>query len=41
MAHVKRKRKNELVKLVENSGINSVISISDTKTVYGGYGLKK
>ncbi|WP_082023997.1 DUF2179 domain-containing protein [Clostridium polynesiense] len=41
MAHVKRKRKNEIIKLIENSGINSVISISDTKTVYGGYGLKK
>ena len=41
MTHVKRKRKNEVMKLIGNSDINCVISISDTKTVYGGYGIRK
>lgn len=39
--HVKRKRKCQIVKLIQNSGINAVISLMDTKTVYGGYGLRK
>lgn len=41
IAHVKRKRKNEVLRLIENSDIKAVISIMDTKTVYGGYGIKK
>lgn len=39
--HVKRKRKSEIVRLIEGSGLEAVISISDTKTVYGGYGIRK
>ena len=39
--HVKRKRKCKIVKLIQNSGISAVISLMDTKTVYGGYGLRK
>lgn len=41
LIHAKRKRKNEIVKIIENTNIPSVISINDTKTVYGGYGLRK
>lgn len=41
MIHAKRKRKNEIIKIIENSNIKSVISITDTKTVYGGYGIRK
>lgn len=41
IAHVKRKRKNEILRFIENSDIKAVISIADTKTVYGGYGIKK
>lgn len=39
--HVKRKRKSQIVKLIQNSKINAVISLMDTKTVYGGYGIRK
>jgi len=39
--HVKRKRKCEILKLIENSQINAVISLADTKTIYGGYGIRK
>jgi uncharacterized protein YebE (UPF0316 family) len=39
--HVKRKRKSRVVKLIQNSNINAVISLSDTKTIYGGYGIRK
>jgi uncharacterized protein YebE (UPF0316 family) len=39
--HVKRKRRSEVIKLIEGSNINCVISISDTRTVYGGYGMRK
>ena len=41
MVHLKRKKKNEVVKMIEDSGYNCVISINDTKVVYGGYGIKK
>lgn len=41
LIHVKRKRKNEIIKLIESTNINCVISISDTRTVYGGYGIRK
>lgn len=41
MVHLKRKKKNEVVKMIENSGYNCVISVNDTKVVYGGYGIKK
>jgi hypothetical protein len=41
LIHAKRKRKNEIVKIIENTNIPSVISINDTKAVYGGYGLRK
>lgn len=41
LLHIKRKRKNEVIKLIEENGKNCVISISDTKTVMGGYGIKK
>jgi uncharacterized protein YebE (UPF0316 family) len=39
--HAKRKRKNEIVKLIENADLKCVISINDTRTVYGGYGIRK
>ena len=39
--HVKRKRKCQIVKLIQNSQTNAVISLMDTKTVYGGYGIRK
>jgi len=39
--HAKRKKKKQIIKIIENSGINAVISINDTKTVYGGYGIRK
>ncbi|MCY6483900.1 DUF5698 domain-containing protein [Clostridium aestuarii] len=39
--HAKRKRKNEIIRLIESTNISPVISINDTKTVYGGYGLRK
>ncbi|MBU5590497.1 DUF2179 domain-containing protein [Clostridium sp. MSJ-4] len=39
--HVKRKRKRDVIKLIESTNKNAVISIADTKTVYGGYGIKK
>lgn len=41
ITHVKRKRKDEVINLIKKSGIEAMISISDTKTVYGGYGIKK
>jgi uncharacterized protein YebE (UPF0316 family) len=39
--HAKRKRKSEIIKMIENSGLEAVVSVSDTKTVYGGYGIRK
>jgi uncharacterized protein YebE (UPF0316 family) len=39
--HAKRKRKNEIMKLIQNSNINAMITVNDTKTVYGGYGVRK
>ena len=39
--HVKRKRKNEIIKLIEGTDLKCVISINDTRTVYGGYGMRK
>ncbi len=39
--HAKRKRRNEIMKLIQNSDTNAVVSIMDTKTVYGGYGIRK
>ena len=41
MVHLKRKRKNEIVRLLEDGNYNCVISVNDTKVVYGGYGLRK
>ncbi|HEY5575659.1 MAG TPA: DUF5698 domain-containing protein [Clostridiaceae bacterium] len=39
--HAKRKRKSEIIRMIENSGLEAVVSVSDTKTVYGGYGIRK
>lgn len=39
--HVKRKRKEEVINIIENSKINAVTTINDIRRVYGGYGLKK
>jgi uncharacterized protein YebE (UPF0316 family) len=39
--HIKRKRKDEVIKMIRKCGIDAMISINDTKTVYGGYGIKK
>lgn len=38
---VKRKRKNEITKVIENMNKSCVISISDTKAIYGAYGIRK
>jgi uncharacterized protein YebE (UPF0316 family) len=39
--HVKRRRKNEVVKLIQGCSINAMITVNDTKVVYGGFGLRK
>ncbi|GAA0125088.1 MULTISPECIES: DUF5698 domain-containing protein [Clostridium] len=39
LIHLKRKRKLEIMKLIEETEIKSVISVTDIKTVYGGYGM--
>lgn len=39
--HLKRKRKNEILRLIEESDYKCVVSINDTRVVYGGYGLRK
>lgn len=39
--HAKRKRRKEIINLIQNSDIKSVVSVTDTKTVYGGYGIRK
>jgi uncharacterized protein YebE (UPF0316 family) len=39
--HAKRKRKNEIIKLIQSCNINTMITVNDTKTVYGGYGVRK
>ncbi|MBB6624543.1 DUF2179 domain-containing protein [Clostridium gasigenes] len=39
--HVKRKRKSHMLQIIQNSNINSVISLMDTKSIYGGYGIRK
>lgn len=41
MVHAKRRRKNEIIKLIEETHVNAVISVTDTKTIYGGYGIRK
>lgn len=41
MILLKRKRKDQVVELLETSKYNCVISVSDTRTVHGGYGLVK
>jgi len=39
--HVKRKRKRQIIQLIQNSDINAVVSLMDAKTIYGGYGIRK
>ncbi len=39
--YIKRKRTKELLELVKGKQENAVITIMDTKPVYGGYGLRK
>lgn len=41
MLHIQRKRKNETMKQIVKTVPGAVISASDLKTVYGGYGLIK
>lgn len=41
MILLKRRRKKDVVELLESSSYKCVISVSDTRTVYGGYGLVK
>ncbi|MBS4537710.1 hypothetical protein GOQ27_04505 [Clostridium sp. D2Q-11] len=41
IVHAKRKRKNEILRLIDNSDIPTVISVNDTKVIYGGYGIRK
>lgn len=38
---IKRKRKNEVIRVIESMNKNCVISINDTKAVYGAYGIRK
>jgi uncharacterized protein YebE (UPF0316 family) len=39
--HAKRKKKDEIVGLIESMNTNCVISINDIKVVYGGFGIRK
>jgi len=39
--HVKRKRKSQILKVIKNSNIKAVVSLMDTNTIYGGYGIRK
>lgn len=39
--HAKRKRREEIIRTIEGSDINAMISVNDIKTVYGGYGIRK
>lgn len=39
MVHIKRKNKDRVLKLIEEKNVKSVISITETKMVRGGYGL--
>lgn len=41
IVHAKRKRKNEILRLIDESKIPTVISVNDTKVIYGGYGIRK
>lgn len=41
IVHAKRKRKKEIISLIKSLDFNAVISIMDTNSIYGGYGLKK
>ena len=39
--YVKRKRIKEVQSLVVNKQSNAVITVSDSKPIYGGYGVRK
>ncbi|NEZ47051.1 DUF2179 domain-containing protein [Clostridium niameyense] len=39
--HAKRKNREQIIRTIEESNINAMISINDIKTVYGGYGIRK
>ncbi|GAA0739369.1 DUF5698 domain-containing protein [Clostridium oceanicum] len=39
--HAKRRRREEIIRVIESTDIKAMISINDIKTVYGGYGIKK
>ncbi|NBI05378.1 DUF5698 domain-containing protein [Senegalia massiliensis] len=39
--HAKRRRKSEILKLIDDTNIPAVISVNDTKVIYGGYGIRK
>ena len=39
--HIQRKKRNEIIRQIIKTVPNAVISSSDLKTVYGGYGLIK
>lgn len=41
ISHVQRRRAEEYIKIVKANQKNSVITISETKPAYGGYGFKK
>jgi uncharacterized protein YebE (UPF0316 family) len=42
LIHLKRKKIDEIVKLIQDNSENAMITINDTKVVYGGFGgLKK
>lgn len=41
ISHVKRKRTNEFIKIVRSYQENVVITVSEIKPIYGGYGILK
>lgn len=41
MIHIKRRKKNEILKVIKDTNPNVFISVYDVKNLAGGYGLKK
>ncbi|MGO1818208.1 MAG: DUF2179 domain-containing protein [Senegalia sp. (in: firmicutes)] len=39
--HAKRRRRGEILKLIDETNIPAVISVNDTKVIYGGFGIRK
>jgi len=41
LTHIKRKDKELIMKKIEELNIQAVVTISETKKIYGGYGIRK